>query len=98
MRDYGRRVRGKVGNRRAFLSFDIDVVDPGFAPATGTPEVAGLLPHEALAFVRALAGMDFCAYDVVEVSPQLDGPAQPTALLAANVAYEMLGLNLLRET
>jgi agmatinase len=96
-RDYGRRVRGKVGNRPAFLSFDIDVVDPGFAPATGTPEVAGLLPHEALAFVRALAGIDFRAYDVVEVSPQLDGPAQPTALLAANVAYEMLGLNLLRE-
>jgi agmatinase len=97
-RDYGRRVRGKVGERPAFLSFDIDVVDPGFAPATGTPEVAGLLPHEALAFVRALAGLDFRAYDVVEVSPQLDGPAQPTALLAANVAYEMLGLNLLRET
>jgi agmatinase len=97
-RDYGRQVRGKVGNRPVFLSFDIDVVDPGFAPATGTPEVAGLLPHEALAFVRALAGIDFRAYDVVEVSPQLDGPAQPTALLAANVAYEMLGLNLLRES
>jgi agmatinase len=96
-RDYGRRVRGKIGKGRAFLSFDIDVVDPGFAPATGTPEVAGLLPHEALAFVRALAGVDFAAYDVVEVSPQLDGPAQPTALLAANVAYEMLGLNLLRD-
>jgi agmatinase len=96
-RDYGRQVRGKLGNRRAFLSFDIDVVDPGFAPATGTPEVAGLLPHEALAFVRALAGINFCAYDVVEVSPQLDGPAQPTAMLAANVAYEMLGLTVLRD-
>ena len=95
-REYGRRVRDKVGEGRAFLSFDIDVVDPGFAPATGTPEVAGLHPHEALAFVRALAGLDFCAYDVVEVSPQLDGPAQPTAMLAANVAYEMLGLTLLR--
>jgi agmatinase len=94
--DYGRRVREKVGGGRAFLSFDIDVVDPGFAPATGTPEVAGLHPHEALAFLRSLAGLDFCAYDVVEVSPQLDGPAQPTAMLAANVAYEMLGLTLLR--
>jgi agmatinase len=94
--EYGRRAREKVGSGRAFLSFDIDVVDPGFAPATGTPEVAGLHPHEALAFVRALAGLDLCAYDVVEVSPQLDGPAQPTAMLAANVAYEMLGLTLLR--
>jgi len=94
--EYGRRVREKAAGGRAFLSFDIDVVDPGFAPATGTPEVAGLHPHEALAFVRSLAGLDFRAFDVVEVSPQLDGPAQATAMLAANVAYEMLGLTLLR--
>jgi agmatinase len=94
--EYGRRVRERVGDGPAFLSFDIDVVDPGFAPATGTPEVAGLLPHEALRFVRALAGLDFRAYDVVEVSPQLDGPAQVTAMLAANVAHEMLALRVLR--
>lgn len=94
--EYGRRARAKVGDGPAFLSFDIDVIDPGFAPATGTPEVAGLLPHEALAFVRSLAGLDFRAFDVVEVSPQLDGPAQVTAMLAANVAHEMLGLRLLR--
>ena len=93
---YGARVRARMGDHPGFLSFDIDVVDPGFAPGTGTPEAAGLAPHEALRFVRALAGQDFRAYDVVEVSPQLDGPAQPTALLAANVAYEFLGLNLLR--
>lgn len=95
---YGARVRARMGDARGFLSFDIDVVDPGFAPGTGTPEAAGLAPHEALRFVRALAGQEFCAYDVVEVSPQLDGPAQPTALLAANVAYEFLGLNLLRRS
>ncbi len=94
--EYGRRAHAKVGAGPVFLSFDIDVVDPGFAPATGTPEVAGLLPHEALAFVRSLAGLDFRAFDVVEVSPQLDGPAQVTAMLAANVAHEMLGLRLLR--
>jgi len=94
--EYGRRAHEKVGDGPAFLSFDIDVVDPGFAPATGTPEVAGLLPHEALGFVRSLAGLDFRAFDVVEVSPQLDGPAQVTAMLAANVAHEMLGLRLLR--
>ena len=96
--EYGARVRARMGDAPGFLSFDIDVVDPGFAPATGTPEAAGLAPHEALRFVRALAGQDFCAYDVVEVSPQLDGPAQPTALLAANVAYEFLGLNVLRRS
>jgi agmatinase len=95
--EYGRRAREKVGGGPVFLSFDIDVVDPGFAPATGTPEVAGLLPHEALGFVRALAGLDFRAFDVVEVSPQLDGPAQQTAMLAANVMFEMLCLRLLRE-
>jgi agmatinase len=94
--EYGRRAHARVGDGAAFLSFDIDVIDPGFAPGTGTPEVAGLMPHEALAFVRALAGIDFRAYDVVEVSPQLDGPAQQTAMLAANVGHEMLALNLLR--
>jgi agmatinase len=94
--EYGRRAHAKVGAGPAFLSFDIDVVDPGFAPATGTPEVAGLLPHEALGFVRSLAGLDFRAFDVVEVSPQLDGPAQATAMLAANVAHDMLALRLRR--
>ena len=93
--DYGRLVRERVGDAPVFISFDIDVIDPGLAPATGTPEVGGLLPFEALAFVRSLAGLRFKAYDVVEVSPQLDGPAQPTALLAANVAWEFLALNML---
>jgi agmatinase len=93
--EYGERVRGRIGDAPAFFSFDIDVVDPGFAPATGTPEVGGLLPREALRLVRSLAGIDFRGYDVVEVSPQLDGPAQPTAMLAANVAFEFLGMNAL---
>ena len=54
--DYGRLVRERVGDAPVFISFDIDVIDPGLAPATGTPEVGGLLPFEALAFVRSLAG------------------------------------------
>ncbi len=91
----GALVRERVGDSPIFLSFDIDVIDPGFAPGTGTPEVAGLHPYEALRFIRSLAGLDFCGFDMVEVSPQLDGPGQPTALLAANVAYEFLGLNAL---
>ena len=55
----------------------------------------GLLPHEALAFIRALAGLAFVGYDVVEVSPQFDGPGQVTALNAASVAYEFLALTAL---
>ena len=89
---YASRVQGRVGDAPAFLSFDIDAVDPAFAPATGTPEVAGLTPHEVLGFVRSLAGMRFAGFDVVEVSPPYDGPGQITSLLAANVAYTMLGL------
>ncbi|HEU4657714.1 MAG TPA: agmatinase [Capillimicrobium sp.] len=89
---YGDRVRERVGDGPAYLSFDIDVLDPAFAPGTGTPEVAGLLPHEALGFLRALAGLSFVGFDVVEVSPQFDGPGQVTALHAAAVAYELLAL------
>ena len=68
------------------------MIDPAFAPATGTPEVAGLLPHEALALIRSLAGMSFAGFDVVEVAPPYDGPGQTTALLAAGIAYELLAL------
>ena len=85
-------VRTRVGNRPAFLSFDIDVLDPAFAPGTGTPEVGGLSTSEALTFVRALRGIDIVGADVVEVSPPYDGPGQQTALAAANIAYEILSL------
>jgi agmatinase len=90
--DYSQRVRERIGDGPVVLSFDIDVIDPAFAPATGTPEVAGLLPHEALVLLRSLAGIPFRGFDVVEVAPHYDGPAQTTAMLAANVAYELLAL------
>ena len=93
--EYGERVRARVGDAPAYFSFDIDVFDPAFAPATGTPEVAGLSAHEALGFIRALAGMRFRGFDVVEVSPPYDTAGQTTALLAANVAYEFLALTAL---
>ena len=93
--EYGRRVRARVGDGPIYFSFDIDVFDPAFAPATGTPEVAGLSPQEALGFIRALAGVRFSGFDVVEVSPPYDNPGQVTALLAANVAYEFLALTAL---
>jgi agmatinase len=92
---YGDLVRERVGARPVFLSFDVDVLDPAFAPGTGTPEVAGLSTAEALGFLRALAGIELTGADVVEVSPPYDGPGQPTALAAANVAYELLSLRAL---
>jgi guanidinopropionase len=75
-----------------YCSFDIDAVDPAFAPGTGTPEVGGLTSYEALALVRALAGLDLVGADVVEVSPPYDGPGQVTALLAANLLFELVCL------
>jgi arginase family enzyme len=78
-------VRGKV-----YVSFDIDSVDPAYAPGTGTPEVGGLTSYEALSLVRALRGLQVVGFDLVEVSPPYDGPGQITALLAANLLYEFL--------
>jgi agmatinase len=94
-REYGERVRERAGDAPVYLSFDIDVVDPAHAPGTGTPEAAGLTSHEALARLRALAGMRFTGFDVVEVSPPYDTPGQTTALMAAAVAYDLLALSAL---
>ena len=90
--DYGERARARAGSGPALLSFDVDFVDPAFAPATGTPEPGGPSSAEARDYVRALSGIDFRGFDVVEVSPPYDGPGQATALLAANVAYAMLAI------
>lgn len=90
--DYAARVRERVGDGPTFLSFDIDVLDPAFAPGTGTPEVAGLQPREALDLLRTLKGLRFTGFDVVEVSPPYDGPGQTTALHGAAIAYELLAL------
>lgn len=90
--EYAERVRARIGDGPVFFSFDIDVLDPAFAPGTGTPEIDGMYPREALRFIRALAGTRFTGFDVVEVSPPYDNPAQVTALHAATIAYEMLAL------
>ena len=92
---YAELVRERVDTRPVFLSFDIDVLDPAFAPGTGTPEVGGLSTAEALSFLRALHGIELAGADVVEVSPAYDGTGQQTALAAANVAYELLSLKAL---
>lgn len=98
--EYSARVLDRVGDAGAgdgplFLSFDVDVLDPAFAPGTGTPEVGGLSTREALGYVRALRGIRFAGYDVVEVSPPYDGPGQQTAVAAATVAFELLTLDVL---
>lgn len=83
------RVRDLV-HGPVYVTFDIDAVDPAFAPGTGTPEVGGLTSYEAQELVRGLAGLDIAGCDVVEVAPQFDGPGQITALLAANLMFELL--------
>ena len=93
--EFSTRVRDRVGNGPCFLSFDIDFVDPAFAPGTGTPEVGGPSSREALTYVRSLAGLDFRGFDCVEVSPPFDAGAV-TALVAANACFEMLSLLALR--
>jgi agmatinase len=92
---FGERVRARAGDAPCFLSFDVDFVDPAFAPGTGTPEVGGPSSREALAYVRSLAGLDFRGFDCVEVSPPYD-PAGVTAFLAANACFEMISLVALR--
>lgn len=92
---YAVLVSENVGERPVFLSFDIDFLDPAFAPGTGTPEVAGFSTAEAVALLRSLRGINIVGCDVVEVSPPYDGPGQPTALAAANVAFELLALRTL---
>ena len=90
---YGELVLRTTTGRQVFVSFDIDVLDPAFAPGTGTPEVGGLSTAEALAYLRALRGITLAGCDVVEVAPPYDGAGMPTALAAANIAYELLSLH-----
>jgi agmatinase len=74
-----------------YVSFDIDVLDPAYAPGTGTPEAGGLTSREALAVLRGLLGLDIVSADLVEVSPPYD-PAGTTANAAAAIAYDLLTL------
>jgi agmatinase len=85
------RIRSRLGDGPAYLSFDIDFVDPAFAPGTGTPEVGGFSSAQSLELVRGLSGLNFVGYDLVEVMPSYD-PAGITSLLAANIVYEFISL------
>jgi agmatinase len=93
--ELARRARERLGSGPAFLSLDVDFVDAAFCPGTGTPEVGGPTSFEALSYLRALTGLRFVGFDVVEVAPPYDGPGQVTALFAANAVFEMLSLILM---
>lgn len=82
-------VRARVGDAPCYLSFDIDSLDPAFAPGTGTVEPGGLTTWQALEIVRGCAGLNLVGCDLVEVSPPYD-PSGNTALIGANLLYEML--------
>jgi len=84
-------IHQRVGNGPVFLSFDIDFLDPVYAPGTGTPEVSGASMDDALAFVRGLTGINFVGFDLVEVLPAYDH-GQITAAAAANIVYEFITL------
>ena len=84
-------VHQRVGSGPVFLTFDIDFVDPGFAPGTGTPEVGGPSSRDALRLVRGLRGIQFVGFDLVEVQPQYDH-GEVTSLLAATLLHEFLAL------
>jgi agmatinase len=88
---YVTRIREQVGENPMYLSLDIDVLDPAFAPATGTPEVGGFTTRELMGILRGLRGVNLVGADVVEVAPAYDH-ADITSIAAANVVYEMLSL------
>jgi agmatinase len=78
------------GCKAVYLSFDIDSIDPGFAPGTGSPEPGGLLPREAFEMIRTIAQEGLCGMEVVEVSPPYD-VNDNTAQLATRVVLDVLG-------
>jgi len=83
------KVRSQIGSHPTYITFDIDSLDPAYAPGTGTPEICGLTTPQAVELVRGLRGLNIIGCDLVEVSPPYD-PSGNTALTAANILYELL--------
>jgi agmatinase len=83
------RIRARVSERPVYISIDIDVLDPAFAPGTGTPEAGGMTSRELLAVLRQLAGLDIVGADIVEVAPPYDH-AEMTGIAASHTAYELI--------
>ncbi|WNG87775.1 agmatinase [Mycobacterium sp. ITM-2016-00317] len=85
------RVLDRVGDHPVYVSIDIDVLDPAFAPGTGTPEIGGMTSRELVAVLRAMRALNIVGADVVEVAPSYDH-AEVTAVASANLAYELISL------
>lgn len=88
--ELGARVRARVGDHKVLVSFDIDFIDPAYAPGTGTPEVGGPTSYQTLRYLRALGPLNYAGLDIVEVAPPYDH-ADITSHAAAVVAFELLG-------
>ncbi|MEM1333347.1 MAG: agmatinase [Actinomycetota bacterium] len=82
-------VRAQLGGGPVYISFDVDGIDPAFAPGTGTPEIGGLTVPQALEIIRGCRGLDVVGADLVEVAPVYDASGV-TALLGANLLYELI--------
>ncbi|MEO1798060.1 MAG: agmatinase [Pseudomonadota bacterium] len=84
-------IKDQIGDHPTYFTYDIDSLDPAFAPGTGTPEIGGLTTWQAMEFIRGLRGLNIVGCDLVEVSPPYD-PSGNTALVGANLAFEMLSI------
>jgi agmatinase len=84
-----KRIKDRVGDSKAFLTFDIDFIDPAYAPGTGTPVLGGFSTTQALEIIRGLKELNIIGYDLVEVAPQYD-PTSVTSIAAAGVMYEFI--------
>lgn len=84
-------IKAKIGDTKTYITYDIDSLDPAFAPGTGTPEIGGLTTAQAMELIRGLRGLNIVGCDLVEVSPPYD-PSGNTALVGANLLFEMLSI------
>lgn len=89
--ELGEKIKERVGQGKAFLTFDIDFVDPAYAPGTGTPEVGGFTSHETLSYIQQLKDINFIGCDIVEVAPDYDC-SEITAYLAASIGFEFMSI------
>lgn len=90
------RIHHRVKDKKAFVSYDIDFLDPAYAPGTGTPEVGGPTSHEGLECVRGLSGLDIVGFDLVEVLPAYDS-GEITAVAASAIIFEMISIIALKK-
>ncbi|KAH9486323.1 Putative agmatinase 1 [Psilocybe cubensis] len=90
------KIRKRIGDSPVYLSLDIDVIDPGLAPATGTPEAGGWTTRELKRIIRGLAGLNFVGADIVEVAPAYDN-AEITGIAAADFVHDFLSMFLSKE-